>query len=56
MKTIEQFKSERPYLNEAQLKAAYYLVEIEEWEICGLTLSKDGKRLSIDSSGNAYCY
>jgi len=56
MKTIEQFKSERPYLNEAQLKAAYYLVEIEEWQITGLTLSKEGKRLSIDSNGNAFQY
>jgi hypothetical protein len=56
MKTIEEFKKERPYLNEAQLKAAYYLCEIEEWEICGLTLSKEGKRLSIDSQGNAFTY
>jgi len=59
MKTRKAFNEAHPQLNEAQQQSAYMLSEIDGWSLdisetaYKVTLSKEGKILTLDEKGNA---
>ena len=59
MKTRDNFNKQYPELNKAQQQAAYMLSEIDGWSLdisetaYKVTLSKEGKILTLDEKGNA---
>ena len=53
MKTKQQFDQYHPELNKAQLTTAYHLVEVADWRMHGLTLTKNGINLTLTQEGNA---